>query len=93
MAGSVTPGPPVSGGGPTSLPGVAARVIAFAAVAAAGLCGLLIGSSLAGLGCSSSCDLARGVGGLVGAAMAAGGVAVVSVLVLRAMGEWKAKGG
>lgn len=35
------------------------------------------------------CTVISGVGGLVGAALGAGGVAVIAVLVLRAMGEWR----
>ena len=72
------------------MPGVAARAVAFAAIMAAGLCGLLIGSSLVRLLCRGSCAVAAGLAGLAGAAVAATGVAVVSVLVLRAMGEWSA---
>lgn len=83
--------PPLpEGNGPTALPGVRARVIAFAVIMLAGLCGLLIGSSLVRLLCRGDCATATGLGGLVGAVLAALGVAVVSVLVLRAMGEWKA---
>lgn len=38
---------------------------------------------------AAGCRTLAAVGGLVGAAAAAGGVAVVSVLVLRAMAEWR----
>ena len=37
----------------------------------------------------SGCDLWAGAGGVVGGAIGAGGTAVVSVLVLRAMAEWR----
>lgn len=35
------------------------------------------------------CGVAVGVGGFVGALLGAGGVAIVAVLVLRAMAEWR----
>ncbi len=76
--------------GPTALPGVGARVVAFAAICVAGLCGLLIGMALVRVGCKGDCGLEEGIGAVVGAVGAAGGVAVVAVLVLRAMGEWQA---
>lgn len=37
----------------------------------------------------SGCRTIAAAGGLVGAAVGAGGIAVVSVLVLRAMAEWR----
>jgi hypothetical protein len=53
------------------------------------VCGALIGYSFVSLQCHGSCATPNGVGALIGGAMAAGGVAVVAVLTLRAMGEWK----
>ncbi|HWC10082.1 MAG TPA: hypothetical protein VG455_02555 [Acidimicrobiales bacterium] len=79
--------------GPTALPGVGARIVAFVAICVAGLCGLLIGMALVRVGCEGSCAPAEGVGAVIGAVGAAGGVAVVAVLVLRAMGEWQAGAG
>ena len=38
---------------------------------------------------AAGCRTLAAVGGLVGAAVGAGGVAVISVLVLRAMAEWR----
>ena len=76
--------------GPTALPGVGARVVAFAAICVAGLCGLLIGMALVRIGCNGDCALEEGIGAIVGGVGAASGVAVVAVLVLRAMGEWQA---
>ncbi len=38
---------------------------------------------------ASGCDVAAGAAGLLGAVVSAGGVSVVSVLVLRAMAEWR----
>jgi hypothetical protein len=84
---------PVPTNGPTALPGVGARIVAFAAICVAGLCGLLIGMALVRLGCKGDCGVAEGIGAIVGGVGAAGGVAVVAVLVLRAMGEWQAGAG
>jgi hypothetical protein len=80
-------------GGPLSaLPSPAARAIAFVAICLAGLAGALIGSSLVELQCDGDCALPRGLGIFVGAVAAAGGMAVVAVLVLRALGEWRELG-
>lgn len=76
--------------GPTALPPVTARAVAFAAIVVAGTCGLLIGTALVRIQCSGSCSTPSGIGALTGAVLGAGGVAVVAVLVLRAMGEWRA---
>jgi hypothetical protein len=78
------------GVGPTALPSVRARAVAFAAIVVAGLCGGLIGRALVQIQCSGSCSTESAVGGLTGALLGAAGVAVVAVLVLRAMGEWRA---
>ena len=75
--------------GPTALPTVGARVVAFAAICVAGIAGLLIGMALVRVQCSGDCGVPQGIGAITGAAIAAGGVAVVAVLVLRAMGEWQ----
>ena len=85
------PTPPIPG--PSALPSVGARVVAFGAILVAGLCGLLIGRALVDVQCRGDCAVAKGVGSLVGAVVAAAGVAVVAVLVLRAMSEWRARGG
>ena len=76
--------------GPTALPPVKARVVAFVAIVVAGISGLLIGASLVRIQCSGDCGTPIGLGALSGAVIGAGGVAVVAVLVLRAMGEWQA---
>jgi hypothetical protein len=73
----------------SALPSVRARVLAFAAIVLAGLAGGLIASSFVHLTCHGNCGTAQGVGAVAGAVFAAGGVAIVSVLVLRAMGEWR----
>ena len=74
---------------PSALPSVVARVLAFAAIVVGGVCGALIGYAIADISCHGDCTVPDGLGALVGGAMAAGGVAVVAVLVLRAMGEWR----
>jgi hypothetical protein len=73
----------------SALPSPAARWLAFAAVLAGGLAGGLIGYALVRLQCSGSCGLPLGIGAFVGAVLAAGGTAIVAVLVLRALGEWR----
>jgi hypothetical protein len=69
---------------------VKARAIAFAAIVVAGICGLLIGAALVRIQCSGNCSTPTGIGALIGGVLGAGGVSVVAVLALRAMGEWRA---
>jgi len=64
-------------------------VLAVVAILVAGLSGALIGYAFADLQCTGDCSVVNGVSGLIGAGVAAGGTAVVAVLVLRAMGEWQ----
>jgi len=53
------------------------------------VCGGLIGYAIVEVQCKDgNCATAEGVAAVIGAVLAAGGVAVVAVLVLRAMGEW-----
>ncbi|HVL93588.1 MAG TPA: hypothetical protein VM264_09605 [Acidimicrobiales bacterium] len=73
----------------SALPSGRARGLAFAAIVVAGVCGGLIGSAFVELQCERGCSGRAGLGGLIGALLGAGGVAVVAVLVLRAMGEWQ----
>jgi hypothetical protein len=86
------PTPPPGDGddyAPSALPSTGARVLAFVAILVGGLCGGVIGWSLVDLQCEGDCDLASGGSTLLGAVIGAGGVAVVAVLALRAMGEWR----
>lgn len=71
----------------SALPSTGARVLAMASIVVAGICGGLIGWKVTTLQVTDPGALA-GLGGLIGAVIGAGGVAVVAVLVLRAMGEW-----
>lgn len=73
----------------SALPSRAARVLAFASILVGGLCGGLIGFSVTRLQCAGDCTTNKSVGGLIGAVVGALGVAVIAVLALRAMGEWK----
>ena len=73
----------------SALPSVGVRIAAFVAILVSGLAGGLIGYSLIDLQCDGDCGLAKGIGLLVGAVTAAIGMAIVAVLVMRAMGEWR----
>ena len=73
----------------SALPSRTARVVAFASVLVAGLAGGTIGYALVDVQCSGDCDMATGIGMLVGAVGFAAGMSVVAVLGLRAMGEWR----
>jgi len=83
---NVTPSdtPPLS-----ALPSATARILAFIAICVAGAAGGLIGYALADIQCTGSCGLALGIGIFIGSVSAAIGTAIVSVLVLRALGEWR----
>ena len=73
----------------SAIPPVAARAIAFSVILLGGLAGGLIGFALVDLQCEGDCAIPKGLGILVGAVVSAGGMAIVSVLALRAMGEWR----
>ena len=73
----------------SALPSPRARALAFVAIVVAGLCGALIGWSFVDIQCTGSCAGPNGIGAVVGGVAAGVGVAVVSVLTLRAMGEWR----
>ena len=77
--------------GPQSaLPSVRARVAAFVAIVAGGIAGAVIGYAFATLQCShGSCTTSRGLFLWLGSLAGAGGTAVVAVLTLRALGEWR----
>jgi hypothetical protein len=73
----------------SALPSPFARGLAFASIMLAGLCGALIGWAFVDLQCEGDCATPSGIGAIVGGASAAVGVAVIAVLTLRAMAEWK----
>lgn len=80
----VTPERPLS-----ALPSPAARAVAFVSILIGGLAGGLIGYALVDIQYDGSGAAPLGIGLVVGAVLAAGGTAIVAVLVLRALGEWK----
>ena len=73
----------------SALPSPAARAAAFVAIILGGVAGGLIGYSLVRVQCDGECGFGRGLGAFVGTVIAAVGMSVVAVLVLRALGEWR----
>lgn len=59
------------------------------AICIGGLAGGLIGYALVDVQCDGNCAVPLGLGILIGSIASAGGTAVVAVLVLRALGEWR----
>jgi hypothetical protein len=78
-----------AGGLPSGLPSRTAYLFAFASVVVAGLFGGIIGYGIVDVGSTRAAGTSKVVGTLVGAGVAAVGVGVIAVLVLRAMSEWK----
>ncbi|MGI8796682.1 MAG: hypothetical protein ACR2IR_08930 [Acidimicrobiia bacterium] len=76
---------------PRGIPSRTAYLLAFLAVVVSGLFGGTIGYGLVDISCEGDCGLATLAGALVGASVAAVGVGIIAVLVLRAMSEWKRK--
>lgn len=74
---------------PAATPSKPVRALAFASIVIAGVCGGLIGYAFTDLQCDDGCTAAAGIGGVIGAVIGAAGVAIVAVLVLRAMDEWE----
>lgn len=73
----------------SALPSPLARGLAFSGILLGGLAGALIGYALVAIQCSGDCATPKGIGILIGAVVAAGGMSIVAVLALRAMGEWR----
>ena len=73
----------------SAIPSPAARVAAFVAILLGGAAGALIGYTLVKVQCDGDCALPLGIGLFVGAVVAAIGMSIVAVLVLRAQGEWR----
>ncbi|MFM9086283.1 MAG: hypothetical protein ACKORC_07505 [Acidimicrobiia bacterium] len=78
--------------GMSALPSPAARAGACGGSGVAGAAGGVIGWALVDVQCDGECAVPRGVGTLLGAVGVAAGMAVVAVLVLRALGEWRELG-
>lgn len=89
MADDPTPPPDAADYAPNALPSTGARVLAFVSILLAGACGGIIGYAFVDLQCDGDCTVQRGLGAVTGALIGAVGVAVVAVLALRAMGEWR----
>ncbi|MEY2609371.1 MAG: hypothetical protein RLZZ128_20 [Actinomycetota bacterium] len=66
-----------------------ARLLAFIAILLGGFAGALISYALVDIQTTGASDLALGLGLFVGAVITAGGTAIVAILVLRAVGEWR----
>lgn len=73
----------------SALPSPLARIIAFVSVLLGGFAGALIGFTLVDIQYSGASTVPIGLGLLIGAIVAAGGTAIIAVLVLRASGEWR----
>ncbi len=74
----------------SALPSQLARVLAFGAILIGGACGALIGYGVVRVQYPVGHTFAKAVGAIISALIVAIGIAVLSVLVLRAMGEWRA---
>ena len=73
----------------SALPSPVARGIAFGSILLAGVLGALIGHGFMRLQCKDGCGAGPAIGAVIGAIFFAAGTAVVAVLSLRAMGEWR----
>lgn len=73
----------------SALPSRTARIMAFIAILIGGAAGGLIGYALAEVQSDDAGNIARGLGIFLGSTISAGGTAIVAVLVLRALGEWR----
>lgn len=73
----------------SALPSPLARFVAFVSILLAGLAGGIIGYALVDIQYDGDRDAILGVGMLAGSLVAAGGTAIIAVLVLRAVGEWR----
>ena len=73
----------------SALPSTVARAVAFVSILIGGLAGGMIGYGLVDVTCDGDCGVPLGLGIFIGASASAGGTAIVAVLVLRAIGEWR----
>ena len=77
----------------TPRPSSLARFLTVASVLVAGACGGLIGWAVVDLQCSGDCAVPTGLGGMIGAVLAASGTALICVLAIQAMAEWREQEG
>jgi hypothetical protein len=73
----------------SALPPQAARILAFVSIVVSGSFGGMIGWAFVRLQVDGDPTVPQAIGALVGAVLAAFGVAVVATLVMRAMNEWR----
>lgn len=73
----------------SALPSPLARLVAFISVLVGGFGGALIGYLLVDIQYDGASVTPLGLGLVIGAIAAAGGTAIIAVLVLRATGEWR----
>ena len=73
----------------SALPSPLARIVAFVSILTGGLGGALIGYTLVDIQYEGASATPLGLGLVIGAIVAAGGTAIIAVLVLRATGEWR----
>lgn len=73
----------------SAIPSPTARIAAFVAILLGGAAGGLIGFTLVEVQCDGECAVPLGIGLFAGAVVAAVGMSIVAVLVLRAQGEWR----
>ena len=73
----------------SALPSPLARFVAFISILCGGLAGGVIGFALVDIQAEGESDVMRGLGILSGSVISAGGTAIIAVLVLRAVGEWR----
>ncbi|MBI2708321.1 MAG: hypothetical protein HYX34_01300 [Actinobacteria bacterium] len=83
------PGAPPPTSVESAAPPPGARALAIAAVVVGGTSGGFIGWAFVALQCRGECTTPSALGAAIGAVLAAAGVAVLAVLVLRAMTEWR----
>ena len=74
----------------SALPSQLARALAFVAIVVGGLAGAIIGFGVVKVSCKGDCSAQKAGGSVFGALFIGIGIAIVAVLVLRAMGEWNA---
>lgn len=72
----------------SALPPQTARAIAFSMIIIVGTLGATLGYALGSYNCADDCSVRSGSFLLIGALAGAIGSAIMSVLALRAMGEW-----
>ena len=80
---------PIGRDAPPTMPSRTAFLLSFLSVLVAGLFGGIIGYGLVDISSDGSSSSERILGALLGAVIAAGGIGIVAVLVLRAMAEWR----